>query len=406
MHPDDRARARPHSVDDEPPAAPLRVAVVHSFYRSDQPSGENALVEAQVAALARAGHEVELFATSSDELSGWSRLGPLRSAVTVATGRGRNPSTAIADWAPDVVHLHNTFPQIGRRWVEELDLPLVATLHNYRPLCAASTLHREGSRCSECVDVGRHRGLVHGCYRGSRLATLPLTLSQRGADDPVLRSATVLTALSETQVTEYVRAGVDAERFVELPNFVPDDLAPVPGEGGDAWLYAGRLTPEKGIVEALSVWPEELPLTVVGDGPAMGEVRAAAAGKRVTLMPSVSRPAVLELLRRSRGLLFPSRWPDPFGLVYIEALAAGTPVLATPPSAAAGMVQRDGAGLAVPALTSDAVRTAHQSFPALRNRAREAFLLRYTEAAHVASLQRVYALAMRRSAAAVVDRPT
>jgi glycosyltransferase involved in cell wall biosynthesis len=372
------------------------VAVVHSFYRGDQPSGENALVEAQVAALTRRGHEVRLFAASSDdEAARWSRLGPVRAALTVATGSGPFPRTEIEAWDADVVHVHNTFPNLARRCVGRLDAPVVATLHNYRPICAAATRYRDGAPCTECVDVGRHRGLVHGCYRGSRLATVPLTLSQRGVDDPVLRSAAVLTALSGTQAAAYAAAGLDAERLRVLPNFVPDELAPAPGPGGAAWVYAGRLTAEKGVVEALRAWPEEIPLVVVGDGPARAAVEAAAAGKRVTLLPAVPRHEVLDLLRGARGLVFPSRWPDPFGLVYAEALAAGTPVLATHPSAAAGMIGQDEAGLAVDAVTADVVRRADAAFADLRGAARAAFERSYTEAAHIAALEKIYAEALR-----------
>jgi glycosyltransferase involved in cell wall biosynthesis len=380
---------------------PLRIAVVHSYYRSDQPSGENALVDAQVEALRRNGHDVVLVAADSDQATSWSRLGPVRAAARVATGAGRGVRGRLPDgWEPDVVHVHNTFPNLGRRWVVDAPWPVVATLHNYRPLCAAATLFRDGAGCTECLDSGRHRGLVHGCYRGSRLATVPLTLGQRGADDPVLRGATLLTALSDVQAAFYLAAGVPAERLRVLPNFIPDSLAPAAGSGGEAWLYAGRLTSEKGVVDTVRTWPDDVPLVVVGSGPAEDDVRAAARGKSVVLRGAVDRAEVVELLRTSRGLVFPSAWPDPFGLVYAEALAAGTPVLATPPSAAAGLVAEDGAGRATERIDASVVREAHAAFPGLRTAARRAFEARYTEPAHVNALVDVYAEAVLRAAVA------
>jgi glycosyltransferase involved in cell wall biosynthesis len=284
--------------------------------------------------------------------------------------------------------------------VADVRAPVVATLHNYRPLCAAATLYRNGRPCTECTDHGRHRGLAHGCYRGSRVATLPLTLGQAGAADPLLRSAALLTTLSEVQAEAYLRAGVPADRLRGLPNFVADDLAPASsGPGGDTWLYAGRLTVEKGIVETVRAWPSDVPLRVVGDGPVREQVAAAAEGKPVTLLGSLPRTEVLDLMAHSRGVVFPSRWPDPFGLVYAEALATGTPVLATWPAAAAGMVQRDGSGMAVPSVTGDVVRAAHDEFLRLRVAARRAFEQRYTEAAHVAALELLYREAMQRGTA-------
>ena len=88
--------------------ATIRIAMVHSFYSSAQPSGENTVVLNEVDALRRAGHEVALFAAHTDELEG-EVFYKLRAGLRVATGYGRNPLKAIRDFSPDVVHVHNLF---------------------------------------------------------------------------------------------------------------------------------------------------------------------------------------------------------------------------------------------------------------------------------------------------------
>ena len=90
--------------------ATIRIAMVHSFYSSAQPSGENTVVLNEVDALRRAGHEVALFAAHTDELEG-EVFYKLRAGLRVATGYGRNPLKAIRDFSPDVVHVHNLFPK-------------------------------------------------------------------------------------------------------------------------------------------------------------------------------------------------------------------------------------------------------------------------------------------------------
>ncbi|HXV94801.1 MAG TPA: glycosyltransferase family 4 protein [Pseudonocardia sp.] len=376
-----------------------RVLVVHSYYSSATPSGENAMVDAEVAALRRAGHDVGLVARHTDTLAR-SRAHPLRAAAATATGFGPGALAEAADH--DLVHVHNLFPNFGRRWLAHLRVPFVVTLHNYRPLCAAASLYRDGRVCTDCLG-GPLPGLAHGCYRGSRAATLPLTVGRRGVRREVLDRAARLIVLSPTQRELYARAGIPAERLVEVPNFVPDALDPGAGPGGEGWVFAGRLDEQKGADALVAAWPADIPLTVVGGGRSEREVRELARGKQITLAGHLPREEVVALLRAARGLVFPSRWPDPFGLVYAEALAAGTPVLATEPAAAAGFVRRDGTGTAVARLTEAAVREAHERFPGLRVRSRAVFEQRYTERAHVAALDRVYAEAVAAPRTRAVD---
>jgi hypothetical protein len=93
----------------------LRIAVVHSYYSSRQPSGENVVVDLQIDALHRAGHEVELIARRTGDLEP-ARTYPVAAALRVASGRGASPRDRIAAFEPDVVHVHNLFPNWGRRW--------------------------------------------------------------------------------------------------------------------------------------------------------------------------------------------------------------------------------------------------------------------------------------------------
>ena len=75
-------------------------------------------------------------------------------------------------------------------------------------------------------------------------------------------------------------------------------------------------------------------------------MRAAAAGRRVEILGRVTRAEVVELMRRSVGLVFPSAWYEGFPLVYAEAMAAGLPVLAWAPNVVSGWVADDGTGMA------------------------------------------------------------
>jgi glycosyltransferase involved in cell wall biosynthesis len=374
----------------------MRVAFVHSFYSSRQPSGENLVVESEVGALRRAGHEVALFAAKTDDLEN-SALYKSRAALRVATGLGASPIQAIRAFAPDIVHVHNLFPNYGRAWVDAVDVPLVATLHNYRPLCANGVLFRDGHVCTLCPDGASWSGVRYGCYRGSRLATLPLSFSNRAgpARDRLLARAARVIFLSDRQLEIYRRAGFGAETAVVWPNFLSRELDPGPGMTTGPprhWLYAGRLSVEKGIRELIQSWPMAFHLKIAGDGPQMAELRAAARGKPIEFVGALPRHLVVKEMTTSVGLVFPSIAIEGFPLVYIEALACGLPSLAFGDNIVSTLTARDGTGWTarLPKELGGALSEAEQEAPTMRGLCRSVFEKKYAETAYLERATHLY----------------
>jgi glycosyltransferase involved in cell wall biosynthesis len=327
----------------------MRIAVVHSYYSSRQPSGENVVVDAQVEALTSAGHDVLLLARRTDEVQS-ERFYAVRAALSVASGYGPSPVEALGRFAPDVVHVHNLFPNWSWRWLDTWHGPLVATLHNFRPLCAAGTLFRDGQVCTECPDGDRWAGFKHACYRDSRLATLPLTIQNNrpASEQPVIARADALVTLSPRSRELYERSGVDPSRVHMVPHFVEGFRRASSTIMADRrWLYVGRLTAEKGIRELILHWPGGHRLDVIGDGPLRQDV-VEAASRGIRLLGARSNSEVQRSLPAYSGLVFPSRWFEgAFPMVYLEALAAGTPVAALQGSAAADHVMEHETGVVV-----------------------------------------------------------
>jgi glycosyltransferase involved in cell wall biosynthesis len=252
-------------------------------------------------------------------------------------------------------------------------------------MCAAGTLFRDGHVCTECLDGHRFADLLHGCYRDSRTATVPLAISnRRGAtSDAVLRRADALVVLSERSRGVYESAGVDPQRLHVVPNFaeVPA-VSPPQHVCNGRWLFAGRLTPEKGLVELLRSWPAGEPLDVVGDGPQRAQADAIAP-PGVRFLGALDRDTLRATMPTYLGLIFPSRWfESAVPLTYIEALSAGVPTIATEGSCAADDVLSHSLGATVPTdpATDDLLRALDQVRAAgtrLRSLCRESFAHRF-----------------------------
>ena len=143
--------------------------------------------------------------------------------------------------------------------------------------------------------------------------------------------------------SEVVHPPVDVARFA-------------PGERGDFWLFVGRLSAYKRADIAVDVFDRiGMRLIVVGEGRERGRLERRAKDN-VTFTGRVDDATVRELLGAARGLIFPS--DDDFGIVCVEALASGTPVVALGVGGAPDIVRDRLDGMLVPTSDVDAFEDA------------------------------------------------
>jgi len=307
----------------------MRIAIVHSFYVSATPSGENLAVLREAEALTNAGHEVEIIARHTDELA-MSRLYLVKSAVRVATGWGGDPTDELRNFNPDVTHVHNLFPNIGTYWLNNWAGPIVATLHNFRPLCANGILFREGNTCTECPDGSTLSALKHACYRDSKLASLPIAIANAGGlkRNQLLQRADKVVVLSERAKSTYSAYGLSSERISVLPNGLninPPTQTVMPD--ARTWIGIGRLAPEKGFADLASIWPRDRDLQIIGTGPD-ADLITALARPNVALRRPLENNALLDAIPNFAGLVLPSKWFEGLPTVVLEAFGSGIPVIA------------------------------------------------------------------------------
>ncbi|MFF7129385.1 MULTISPECIES: glycosyltransferase [unclassified Streptomyces] len=335
----------------------MQVLVVHNRYASAQPSGENKVVDQEVALLRGAGHRVELFERRSDDIGALSLPAKAALPLRVPWNRAvrRELAAKLRAERPDVVHVHNVFPLLSPAVLAacaDAGVPAVATLHNYTQVCPPGTLQRDGRPCTECVGSTPLPAVRHGCYRGSRLATVPLAVSLSANRRRWWSGVERFFCISAAQREVLVGAGMPPELLAVKHNFVPEPGV-VRAGAGEHLLYLGRLAEAKGVRLLMTAWDEiasgggiGVPLMIAGTGPLEPEVAAWAAGRDdVRYVGLYDQEECRRAVARSVAVVAPSTWLEAFGLVVVEAMAAGVPAVAAGHGAFVELVEDGVTGL-------------------------------------------------------------
>jgi glycosyltransferase involved in cell wall biosynthesis len=287
----------------------MRVAIVAplvSAIREPQQGGSQAFVSDLARGLVARGHDVHLYCASGSEVPGvqvvdtgvdpralaatlYRASGPAAGGLAAAEAAFGAVYAGVRKVPYDVVHNH-AFDPPAIHLATTLRAPVVHTLH-LPPDAAVADALREVAHSDRAPTVAS------------------VSAAQAGAWRPVV--------------------AVDAI----LPPLVPTRLIPCSTSAGEGAVFAGRLSPEKGAVEAIEIARAAgVRIDVYGDAYDADYARERIDPRRadpgVVLHPGVPRTAIWEVMARAAVVLCPARWEEPFGMVAAEAQACGTPVVA------------------------------------------------------------------------------
>ncbi|MDI9639931.1 glycosyltransferase family 4 protein [Kamptonema cortianum] len=344
----------------------LKILQVHNRYVWS-PGGEISVLEAEADLLREYGHDVhQFFVDNKDEDSEVGLAGKLRLGKNVvwsheSYGRIRE---AIAQYRPDIVHVHNFFvhisPSVYKACNDE-GVAVVQTLHNFRTCCAEANLLRDNRPCQDCIGKFPVPALKHRCYRGSLLATLPLVAMQQVNrwNGSFTERVDGYIVLSEFAKEIFVRSGLPEEKIHIKANFAADS-----GTGAkkreNRFVFVGRIVEEKGPEVMVDAWMKAQPKGWTCHMLGEGDLRDGLMEKSKDC-PSliwhgwVKKEEVEELVRTSKFMTMSSVCYEGCPLALIEALSFGTPGVIPNHGPMPEIAQADEIGLSFQATNSDSM---------------------------------------------------
>lgn len=308
----------------------MKVIHLHQRYRIR--GGEDQVVDATVELLGRRGVEARLVTRDSGALARrpLAKAGAFFSGIYSFAARAATRRLLEAE-RPGLVHVHNLLPSFSPSVLgacRAAGVPVVMTCHNYRLVCPTGMHMRDGRICELCLGGLEYQCLLRNC-RGSVFESAAYAL--RNAVHRTLRlyleGVDRFIAVSIFVRDRLIAAGLPAERMTVIPNWVDAPAQAADCAQGRYVAFAGRFSPQKGIHTLLAAAERAgTPVRLAGDPASMpGEV--AAAPPLASFAGRLDASGMAGFYRQARLAVVPSECLEPFGLVAIEAMSHGLPVI-------------------------------------------------------------------------------
>ncbi len=233
---------------------------------------------------------------------------------------------------PDLMHCHNVYHQITPsiiRVAKSRGIPVVLTLHDFKPMCPVYVRLRAGRPCSLCLDGDFHQVLVNRCAGGAIGASALLyaeAVTQRwlGSYEKVDRFLAPSRFMRDAALHRF-----GSEQVVLLYNGVDSGEVEVSTRDEGYVLYLGRISREKGVEtllqahETAGTWD----LVVAGTGPLAQGLQMRYRNAR--FVGQLSGQALKATIGGASAIVVPSEWYENCPMSVLEAMAYGKPIVAS-----------------------------------------------------------------------------
>lgn len=264
---------------------------------------------------------------------------------------------------PDIAHAHNVYHHLSPSLFATLQarsIPTVMTLHDLKLACPAYKMLTHDGICERCKGGAIWNLVQHKCVKNSRILSTIIMLEtsvhrllgcySKGVDRFIVPSRFYLEKM--------VDWGWSRTKFTYIPNFVDIDHLLPNGYPGSAFVFFGRLGPEKGLTTFIrAVALAKVEGLIVGTGPEEERLKCLVneTGADVKFLGYHTGESLFNIIRSAKAMVLPSEWYENAPMSIMEAYALERPVIGANIGGIPELIRENETGLLFPSGDAEAL---------------------------------------------------
>ena len=311
----------------------MKILILHNKYRNL--GGEDIAVNNEIEFLKK-HHEVKtLYFTNTERVS-------FNALLSFFTNNNLQSNKilkeALKSFKPDYVYIHNTWFRLSLgifKILEKSSLPVILKLHNFRYYCTKSfksSSHFKGNKfCQGCGLSRSDMGYFNKYFPNSSLKSFFVSVYGKKYFRILINNNLKILVLTKFHKNYIQNLGVRENKVFLHPNFisVQGETEYNKSKEDDYFIYAGRVSKEKGVNELISSFNNarlsNVKLKIVGSGPMLRILEESNTNQSVEFLGPLSNEKVLELIKNSRAVVTATKLYEGQPTLLCEASSFGIP---------------------------------------------------------------------------------
>lgn len=243
----------------------------------------------------------------------------------------------LKEFNPDFIYVHNTWFKVSLgifKILNEQNKPVVIKLHNFRYHCTENYLHKNhlGNKkiCEACGIQKNSKKIFNKYFENSYIKSFFAIKYGKKYLNILKNSKVKIVLLTDFHKQFLIKKGINQNRITVIPNFISIKDTKKNTDSNNYFVYAGRVSKEKGLFELLETFNKlemnEVSLKIIGDGPLLSSLKKKYLNNsKFVFLGNTKNDEVLSIMSRSIGVVTATKLYEGQPTLLCEASSLGVP---------------------------------------------------------------------------------